>query len=130
MTTHAGVASEAAARRSWANRLLPFGVSFAVTSALFINLCAWLFDCGCRALWAGADAACNIHTAGVHHCPVCSGGIPAYTVMMVALCGPQLYASMWPTWSIATRTILCLALFPVTFVSAGLLLGVSSGYWR
>lgn len=117
-------------RRRWRNRLAPFGVSFAVTSAFFINMCAWLFECGCHALWAGADATCNIHTAGVRHCPVCSHGATGYAAMMAVLCAPQLCVSIWSGWSLPVRTILCLAIFPIVFVSAGLLLGLSDGYWQ
>ena len=115
-------------QRSWSNRFLPFGVSFAVTCAFFINVCNWLFQCGCRSLWAGADAACNIHTAG-RHCPVCSHGAAGYAAMMAVVCAPQLFASIWSAWSMPARTILCLAIFPVVFVGAGLLLGLSDGYW-
>ena len=120
----------APARRSWSNRLLPFGVSFAVTSAFLINLCAWLFECGCRALWAGADAACNVHTAGGPHCPVCSHGASGYAAMMAVVCAPQFFVSVGARWNLPARTILCVALFPVVFVGAGLLLGLSDGYWR
>ena len=119
----------APAQRSWWNRLLPFGVSFAVTSAFFINMCAWLFACGCRSLWAGADATCNIHTAGPH-CPVCSHGVAGYAAMMAVLCPPQFFASIWSSRSLPVRTILCLAIFPVVFVGAGLLFGLLDGYWQ
>jgi hypothetical protein len=113
----------------WLNRLLPFGISFAVTCAFFINACAWLFACGCRALWAGADATCNIHSAG-RHCPVCSHGIAGYTAMMAIVCAPQLVTSMRSSWSLPIRTILCLVIFPVVFAGAGYVLGMYEGYWR
>lgn len=121
--------AEGRVRLSWVNRLLPFGVSFAVTCVFFLDVCAWLFECGCRSLWAGADATCNIHAVG-RHCPVCSHGVAGYAAMMTALCAPQLLASTWSNWSLPVRTILCLAIFPAAFVGAGLLLGVSDGYWR
>ena len=36
----------------------------AFTSVFFIDFCNLVYQCGCRSLWAGADAACNIHTHG------------------------------------------------------------------
>ena len=64
------------------DRLFPFAISFTVTCLFFINVCNWLFDCGCHSLWAGADAMCNVHLANVPHCPICSRGIPGYAGVM------------------------------------------------
>ena len=83
--------------RAWypaAERLVPFAISFAVTCAFVINFCAWMFQCGCRALWAGADAACNIHVLHSRHCPWCSHGTMGYVVIMTLLCAPQLAVSL------------------------------------
>ena len=64
---------------------------FACTSLFFINLCNFIFECGCRALWAGADAHCNIHQpAALHPCPVCSHGMIGYTLVFLAIAAPQL----------------------------------------
>ena len=37
-----------------------------------MNVCALLFQCGCRSWFTGAAAHCNIHQAGVKHCPWCT----------------------------------------------------------
>lgn len=111
------------------DRLLPFAVSFAATSTFFINVCACLFACGCRALWAGADVACNVHLAQSRHCPFCGHGPSGYGALMALVCAPQLLASWLPRWGRTVRVLVCLALFPLTMVAVGLLLGWFDGYW-
>ena len=113
-----------------AGRLTPFAVSFVVTCAFFINVCAWLFECGCHSLWAGADLTCNVHAAGLRHCPICRHGVSGYASVFVLVCAPQLLASLWPKWNTVPRTVACLTLFPVAMVSVGLILGWYEGYWR
>jgi len=111
------------------DRLLPFAVSFAATCLFFINLCDWLFDCGCRSLWAGADAMCNIHIAESRHCPFCSHGIAGYAGVMAAVTAPQFAVSWWTAWSRPTRTAVCLLLFPAGMIVVGVLAGLIGGYW-
>jgi hypothetical protein len=110
-------------------RLLPCAVSVTATCAFFIDVCAWVFDCGCRSLWAGADIACNVHNVQPPHCPFCRHGIPGYTAVMAVVCLPQLAVSLRGPWSRMTRLLACLALFPATMFAVGLLLGWVEGYW-
>lgn len=110
-------------------RLLPFALSFAVTCVFFINVCDWIFDCGCRSLWAGADAMCNVHIANTRHCPFCAHGVPGYAAVMAAVSAPQLAVSVWGPGPGPARTVLCLALFPTGMVAIGLLFGAYDGYW-
>ena len=112
------------------DRLLPFAISFTVTCLFFVNVCDWIFDCGCRSLWAGADALCNVHLAGVHHCPICSRGIAGYTAVMVAVTAPQLAASAWLPFDKVTRIVFCLLLCPTGMIAIGGLLGIYDGYWK
>ena len=112
-----------------AARLSPFLISFAVTCAFFINFCAWIFNCGCHSLWAGADAACNIHAHAGRHCPWCSHGYLGYAVVMALLCAPQFAVSVWTRWSWPLRTLAAVALFPATGVVVALAMGWSAGYW-
>jgi hypothetical protein len=111
------------------DRVLPFAVSFTATCLFFINVCDWIFDCGCRSLWAGADAMCNVHLANVHHCPICSRGIPGYAAVMIAVTVPQIAASLWLSWNPMIRVIICLLLFPAGMLAVGGLLGIYDGYW-
>jgi hypothetical protein len=111
------------------DRLLAFALSFPVTCLFFIDVCAWVFDCGCHSLWAGADAMCNVHIAGSRHCPFCSHGTAGYTAVMAMVSAPQLAASAWTRWSRGMRIVACLALFPVMMIAVGLLMGVIDGYW-
>jgi hypothetical protein len=93
----------------------------------FINFCASVFRCGCRALWAGADAACNIHAAGPHHCPWCAHNPSwAYLAMIV----PQALISFWPSqhaWRL--RLLAALVAFPFFGGIAAIIYGTASGYW-
>jgi hypothetical protein len=111
-------------------RLLPFAISFAVTCLFFINVCDWIFDCGCHSLWAGADAMCNVHLANSRHCPICSRGIAGYIGIMAVVTAPQLAASVWLPSSRLVRILLCLLLFPLGMLAVGLLAGTLDGYWR
>ena len=110
-------------------RISPFLVSFTVTCVFFINFCAWIFQCGCRSLWAGADAACNIHTHGAHHCPWCSHGVAGQAIVMIAMCAPQLAVSLKAPWSWPVRTLVALAMFPAAGALAGLAFGLAGAYW-
>jgi hypothetical protein len=111
------------------DRLLPFAISFVVTCVFFIDVCNWIFDCGCHSLWAGADAMCNVHLAGARHCPFCSRGVLGYAVVMTAVSAPQFAVSFWARGSRTTRALLCLVLFPAAMIAAGLLAGAYDGYW-
>lgn len=111
------------------DRLLPFALSFSVTCTFFINACAWIFACGCRSLWAGGDALCNVHLAHSRHCPFCSHGTVGYAAIMLAVCLPQLAASTWAPWTRGVRIAVCLALFPLAMGATGFLLGWLHGYW-
>ena len=111
------------------DKLLPFAVSFTVTSAFFINLCAWIFECGCHALWAGADAMCNIHAAQGRHCPWCSHGTTGYVASMVVLSLPQLAVSVFAPWGRTVRMATAVALFPLVGLLFALVSGWYDGYW-
>ena len=110
-------------------RLVPFAISFTTTCLFFINVCDWIFDCGCRSLWAGADAMCNVHIANSRHCPICSHGMAGYTVVMAAVSLPQFAASFWLSRGTPTRIVVCLLLFPAGMVAAGVVAGSWDGYW-
>lgn len=104
-----------------------FLASAAVTSVFFIDFCAAVFRCGCRALWAGADAACNIHAAGSHRCPWCAHN-PAWAYLAIIV--PQALISFgassygWPA-----RLAAALAVFPLAGGIAAVIYGAASGYW-
>jgi hypothetical protein len=110
-------------------KLSPFLFSFAITSTFFINFCAWIFQCGCRSLWAGADMACNIHVAHSRHCPWCSNGYAGYATVMVLLCAPQLAATLFTRWNWPIRTVLAIAMFPISGLLIAFVYGRMGGYW-
>jgi hypothetical protein len=107
----------------------PFALSFAVDCLFFINLCAWIFRCGCHSLWAGADMACNIHLAHAKHCPFCAHGWQGQTLVMIAIVMPQIFISLRSQWTWLVRLLAALALFPIVEGLVALVLGWSDGYW-
>lgn len=108
-----------------------FAVSAAVTLALIINLCALIFQCGCRSWWTGAADHCNIHTAGAHHCPWCVMGPGWQLATLGAILLAQAASALLPAqWGWHARLVASLAALPI----AGSVLGVTAGiclrYWN
>jgi hypothetical protein len=116
---------------AFAAKLFIFLLSFGVTATFIINLCSSAFGCGCRSWWAGAAQHCNIHTAGVKHCPWCSYGNAGFLCALALILAPQFAISFWPgTPAWKYRLLLSLAAFPVFGALVALVYGLISGYWR
>ncbi len=111
------------------SRWSPFLLALVADGVFFINLCSWIFKCGCVSLWAGADMACNIHMAHARHCPFCSHGWEGQAVVLIAMIVPQLLVSIGTPWRWAVRALAALALFPLIEGLAALAFGWSDGYW-
>jgi hypothetical protein len=102
----------------------------AFTSVFFIDFCNLVYQCGCRSLWAGADAACNIHTHGVRHCPWCSVGPAGAFLVWAIIVGSQTSVALRSRFS--RLYLIGLASFAVFPVIGGVLaagLGLWFGYW-
>jgi len=112
------------------SRWSPLALSLIVDSVFFINLCNWIFKCGCRSLWAGADLMCNIHMAHARHCPFCAHGSPGQAAVMIAIIAPQIFLSLRSQWSWPLRLVTALAMFPLVEGAAALVLGWADGYWN
>lgn len=111
-------------------RVLLFSVALVFSSVFFIDFCAWLFQCGCQSLWAGAEETCNIHIAHSRHCPWCvhpyAGGLAAFGAVTLA----QIGAMAAPFgWGLATRFGLALSALPLVAGTIGLVQGWWWGYW-
>lgn len=103
----------------------------AVTSAFFIDFCDLVYRCGCRSLWAGADAACNVHVHGVKHCPWCSIGMSGALAVWGTIVAVQAFMAMRPGGAgMVSRIILSIGAFPVVGGILALALGVWLGYWE
>ncbi|HBY59624.1 MAG TPA: hypothetical protein DEH78_07355 [Solibacterales bacterium] len=102
-----------------------------VSAVFFIDFCNFFYQCGCRSLWAGADAHCNVHQAHSHHCPFCVIGPVWQALTFFAIVGVQalpIYApARWP-WPV--RLALALAAFPAAASVLGLAAGLATGYWN
>jgi hypothetical protein len=102
-----------------------------VNSAFFINFCATVFQCGCASLWAGADARCNVHLAGSHHCPWCANGLAASIVPWSLIAAVQAVISFWPrSMPAARRLIFAVMAFPAAGAVIAVLYGLISAYWN
>jgi hypothetical protein len=100
-----------------------------VASMLFINFCNLAFQCGCRSWWAGAADHCNIHTAGVPHCPWCTSGLSGYG-SFAAIVVVQALIAFWPGEAgIGGRLVRALLAFPVVGGIGAVIAGLATGYW-
>ena len=118
-------------RSRWLGGAVLFLASAGLAYALVLNLCAAVFSCGCRSWWTGAAAHCNVHLAGVRHCPWCAYGPAGFRLAMILMLSPQLLLSFWPTrlrWPL--RAAIVFGLFPLSGVAVAIGYGVWSGYWR
>ncbi|HYP09364.1 MAG TPA: hypothetical protein VER03_24275 [Bryobacteraceae bacterium] len=100
-----------------------------VTSVLFIDFCNLVYACGCRSLWAGADAMCNIHHAGAKHCPWCSIGLAGSVSVWLAIVGAQSLCALRAGGGWILRSALTFGAFPVVGGALAVALGVAQGYW-
>jgi hypothetical protein len=106
--------------------ILAGGVGF--TLAFWINWCNLIYQCGCASYWAGGADHCNIHQAGVHHCPWCTNATYGGMALAFTL-ACQGVAAFWPGLASAKSLLLTLAVSPLAAGVAGALIGVHAGYW-
>lgn len=110
-------------------RLAVFLGAASVASLLFINFCNLVFQCGCRSWWGGAADHCNIHMAGVPHCPWCTYAASGY-LSFAAIVAAQALVAFWPgTWGTGGRLLAALLAFPLVGGLAALVVGLWTGYW-
>ena len=110
--------------------LWTFLISGALSSVFIINLCNAVYRCGCRSLWAGGSHHCNIHIAGVKHCPWCSIGAGGFALVLGVIVGSQLGLSIWPKrWHWPVRLAVTALAFPLVGTLVALAVGWFAGYW-
>jgi hypothetical protein len=111
-------------------KLLPSAVGATLLVAVVLNLCDWIFRCGCHSWWTGAAAHCNIHMAHHRHCPWCT--LPGNTFWMIL--GLIAAAQVWGGIKAAgptTQSLLASLVIGFTLTMFfGLAAGMFSGYWR
>ena len=109
---------------------LVFALAAIPTAALSISFCAWIFGCGCRAWWAGASTACNIHTPGAKHCPWCIYNGQGFRVAFVLIVAAQAAISFLPRdLALRYRLMIALAAFPAIGAVVAAIYGWVSNYW-
>ena len=111
-------------------RWLLFATAAIPTAALSISFCAWIFACGCKAWWAGAAAACNIHMLGAKHCPWCIYNGQGFRVAFLAILAAQAAISFLPgKLAAGPRLLIALATFPAIGATVAVIYGWVSHYW-
>ncbi len=114
----------------WRSGVPVLVAALAVTGVFIINLCDWIYDCGCRSWWAGAVDYCNIHDPNSRHCPWCSVGNLGFAAVFLGIAVPQAVLSFFPRrWKWPWRLLAALAAFPVAGWAIGLAMGWWMGYW-
>lgn len=112
-------------------RALALAAAILVTSVFFIDVCGLVFGCGCRSLWAGAAAACNIHHALPPHCPWCAHPAAGGAVAAAAIAGMQAWILLRAGRAgLGLRFTLALVAFPAIAGLLGTLQGILWDYWR
>ena len=105
-------------------------MAVAGTGLVYLDLCDLIFDCGCRAIWAGGAAACNIQMAGHPDCPWCSYGFWGGALPFLTIVGVQGIVTLRPGRAGAgLRLLMALAALAVVGGLAGVAFGLASGYW-
>lgn len=116
---------------TWAGRAALAAFGFALSAVFLIDLCSAIFQCGCQPLWAAANAHCNIHVAGMRHCPWCVDGKTGHYVALWTVLLVQGAIAFWPAaLSFATRTLAVIMAFPVVGGAVAIAFGIAKGYWK
>lgn len=95
-------------------QLLALSVTAGLSGFFLLDLCNWLFACGCRNWLAGAVTHCNIHHANGPHCPWCAIGALSFWATFVGMIAVQALIVWLPSrLSIPMRLLAALASFPL-----------------
>jgi len=106
-----------------------FLLAATVTGVFFVNGCAVVFQCGCRSLWDGVAAFCNIHNAVGPHCPWCEHPLAGGGIAFGAALAAQWMCCNFPKRAgFVTRFLLALAAFPLVSGLVALVQGLIWGY--
>ena len=117
-------------RRFLPSKIALVGFAVGISYVFFIQLCDLLFNCGCRALWAGAAAHCNIHVFSPPHCPWCIRSSSYGWLSLGLIATAQVGLVFWPGSLGRNRIVAVFLAFPAVGVVAGLVVGFATGYWR
>ena len=71
----------------WLRGFWAFGLALALVGVFVTPYCGFLFQCGCRPLWAGAAQFCNINNSAPPYCPFCNHGVTGYRIVRFSLLG-------------------------------------------
>jgi hypothetical protein len=111
-------------------KVLTLAAALFASSLFFLDLCGLVFSCGCRSLWSGGAAHCNIHNPSPPHCPWCAHPAAGGAVAVAAIAAVQ----GWILFrrgraGLPLRFALALLSFPVTAGLVGRIQGFLWDYW-
>lgn len=115
--------------RKLAIRALVLAPLVAVAATFFLNVCHWIYDCGCVSLWNGGAAFCNIQTPGPPDCPFCAQPDIAYGALYGTFAVQAALVFVPGSLGLGIRALLGLAAFPLVVGAVGIALGLETGYW-
>ena len=111
-------------------KALALAAVFLASSLFFLDVCGLVFGCGCRSLWSGAAAACNIHHASPPHCPWCAHPAAGGAVAGFAIAAVQAWILFRRGQAgLPLRFALALLSFPMTAALVGTIQGFLWDYW-
>ncbi|MBY0503196.1 MAG: hypothetical protein K2X03_04775 [Bryobacteraceae bacterium] len=94
-------------------RWLAFGGTAGLSAFFLLDLCNWLYACGCRHWLAGAVTACNIHHAQGPHCAWCAMGATGFWSLFAGIIAVQALIVWLPRRpALVWRAALALLSFP------------------
>ena len=105
-------------------------VVLAVTSVFLYPLCHQVFRCGCRTMWGGAAARCNVHASEGPHCPWCDNA-PLGAFGFLATLGLQaavFAGARWRRASIGSATLAAVVALPAAVLVSGAATWLATDY--
>lgn len=98
-------------------------LSIALTMIFILPFCGWMFQCGCGFLWS-SYAQCNIHQAGLPHCPWCVERHPfLMTLPFLFIFGAQVTVIRYFNHHYDLHLVVLLIIGLLTFLIAGIVTG-------
>ena len=111
-------------------RVAAFAIAAVFAAVFTIDLCNFMYRCGCTHVWAGADRHCNIHDPEPPNCPWCAIGASGYAGVMAIIVGGQAAVTLPARWRLGFWPRLSLGILAFGGIGAALavIIGRMMGY--
>ena len=115
---------------SGGRRTLAFLIGAGFASVFFLNFCDAVYQCGCRSLWDGADAHCNVFDETNRDCPFCAHRPWGDAIPLGAILSAQGFVCFSRSkMSMRVRALGALLAFPVIGGLVAIAFGILTDYW-